>query len=403
MHYSKFNYPTDVFIKTLYFAGKLLRENGNLNWVPGWLVGTLGIKGCAVGITAAQQCTIHFNSHDNNSQTDIITIDANILWCSRQETLGNGNAPCHVFDCPVRQEITQRCAQPIQGVTCFPMAGKKGLLAACEEWLMLNSSPVTEILKAITHVIECSLDNRQGTEKANSYFLPSDDMAQMWLEMLAGLSHDLRTPLACIKGYVTTLLRKDIIWDPASQKEFLKIVDEETTYIESLINNLLDSSTLSWRDDLGLKKEPVLLPAIINKVLGDPSHHNKNHQFAVSFPKEFPLVEADPVRIGQVFHNLIDNAVKYSMENTRIVIKGELGAGEVIVSVADQGIGIDDEDLNRLFDKFFRASKGIQEHQKGMGLGLHLARQVLLSHGGRIWAKSKLKQGTTFYLTLPRA
>ncbi|MFA7466932.1 MAG: ATP-binding protein [Desulfotomaculaceae bacterium] len=89
------------------------------------------------------------------------------------------------------------------------------------------------------------------------------------------------------------------------------------------------------------------------------------------------------------------------MDNTPIMIKGEFNAEEIVISVADEGIGIGDEHLNQLFEKFFRVDNGAKENQKGMGLGLPLARQILFSHGGRIWAKSKLQQGTTFYFTLP--
>jgi len=400
-NYAKDAYPADIPIKILQFTGKLLQEHGNYKWVPGWLVGTLGIKGCAVGIILAQHCIVHFNSQDKNSRADTTDIDVDVLWCSQQDSATNKGMPCHVFDCPVRQRVVEKYGQPDQKVTCFPMAGKKGFLMACGEGLLLNSFSVTEILKAITHAIECSLDVDQNAGKVASYFLPSEDVAQMWSEMLAGLSHDLRTPLACIKGYVTTLLREDVTWDPDAQKEFLNIIVEETDHIESLINNLLDSSTLSWKGDIELKKEPVLLPQIVNKILRDQSYRNKNHQYTVLFAGDFPFVEADPIRIEQVLRNLVDNAVKYSVENTQITIEGKVSSGEIVVSVADQGIGIGDEHLNRLFEKFFRVSSGIQEYQKGMGLGLPLARQILISHGGKIWAKSKLNEGTTFYFTLP--
>jgi len=398
-NHAKINYPIDI--NMLYFAGKLLQEQGNFNWVPGWLVGTLGLNVCAVGITVAQQCIVHFNSQDKNNHSDTTEIGVDVLWCSQQEALENNNVPCHVFDCPVRQRVLERCDKPDQEVTCFPMANKKGFLMACGEGLLLNSFPVTEILKATTHVIECSLDTGQRAGKAASYFLPSEDMAQIWSEMLAGLSHDLRTPLACIKGYVTTLLREDVTWAPDAQKEFLNIIVEETDHIEVLINNLLDSSTFSWKGAIELKKEAVLLPLIVNKVLKDPSYRSKNNQFSVFFPQGFPFVEADPIRIEQVLRNLVDNAVKYSMDNTPIVINGEFNDEEIVISVADEGIGIGDEHLNQLFEKFFRVNNGVKEHQKGMGLGLPLARQILFSHGGRIWAKSELQQGTTFYFTLP--
>ncbi|MTI84661.1 MAG: hypothetical protein FH756_12315 [Firmicutes bacterium] len=397
--YSKLNYPIDINI--LHFAGKLLQENGNFNWVPGWLIAALGVDMCAVGVNMAKQCVVHVNRNDNNSKSNIVEIGADTLWCAKQETLTNNNLPCHVIDCPVRQRVIKRSGQPHLEVTCFPMVGKRGFLMACGEGQLLNSYPITEILKAIAHVIECSLNNSQNSGKAASYFLPSEDMAQMWSEMLAGLSHDLRTPLACIKGYVTTLMREDVNWNADAQKEFLNIIVEETDHIETLINNLLDSSTLSWKGEIELNKEPVLLPKIVGKVLKDPSYRTKNHQFTVLFSDCFPFVEVDPFRIEQVLRNLVDNAVKYSMNDTEIIIKGEINSDEVVISVTDQGIGIDEEHLKRLFEKFFRVNSGIREHQKGMGLGLPLARQVLISHGGRIWAKSKLEQGTSLYFSLP--
>ncbi len=398
---SKLDYPFDISIKMLYLAGKLLQEHGNFERVPGWLVETLEVSGSALGVIVAKQCIVHFARVDQNSEADSMEVAVEGLWCSRQNSFGNRDVPCHILDCPVRQRVIDRCGQPDLEVTCFPMTGKKGFLMVCGEALLLNSFPLTEILKAITHIIACSLDTVNRARKAASYFLPSESMAQMWSEMLAGLSHDLRTPLSCIKGYITTLLREDVTWDPATEKEFMNIIVEETDHIESLINNLLDSSTFSWKGEMELKKEPISLPQIVNKVLRDQSYRVKNHQFTVLFPEEFPLVEADPGRIEQVLRNLVDNSVKYSMEETKIVIRGKVAPREVLDSETDQGIGINSEHLKWLFEKFFRVTNGIQENKKGIGLGLPLARQILISHGGRIWAKSKVNQGTTLYFTLP--
>ena len=153
--------------------------------------------------------------------------------------------------------------------------------------------------------------------------------------------------------------------------------------------------------EIELKKEPISLPQITEKVLKDPSYSKKNHEFIMMFPDNFPFVIADRTRIEQVLRNLVDNAVKYSDENTQITIKGEVTPEEIIISVADQGIGISDEHLNQLFEKFFRVTNNKEQHQEGMGLGLPLARQIVINHGGRIWAKSKLNYGTTLYFTLP--
>lgn len=395
------DYPNDISIKMLYFASRLLQERGSLNWVPSWLVQIMKINKIALGVIEGQKCIIHMAGQACHSEVDTLEIDMGRLWCLQQDLLKNTIDSCNVSECPVRKRLTERGCQWEEKAICFHMAGRKGFLMACGEGLLQNSVPVPGILKAITHLIANSIDAAKGTGTATSYFLPSEDIAQMWSEMLAGLSHDLRTPLACIKGYVTTLLREDVTWDPVDQKEFLNIIVEETDHIESLINNLLDSATFSWKGEIELKKEPVLLPQIVNKVLRDPSFRSKNHLFSVIFPENFPLLEVDPFRIEQVLRNLVDNAVKYSMANTLIEIKGELAQGEVIVSVADQGIGIGEEHLSRLFEKFFRVTSGVHEHQKGMGLGLPLVRQVLISHGGRIWAKSELNHGTIFYFALP--
>ncbi|MBM4431801.1 MAG: cell wall metabolism sensor histidine kinase WalK, partial [Chloroflexi bacterium] len=125
------------------------------------------------------------------------------------------------------------------------------------------------------------------------------------------------------------------------------------------------------------------------------------HRLLIDFPRDFPIVDADPNRIEQVLRNLLDNAVKYSPDGGLVVIRGEVGEDEVVISVADQGVGIAPEHLNRLFEKFFRVTSALGRHVVGSGLGLPIARTIVESHGGRIWAESQLGQGTTLYFTLP--
>jgi len=123
----------------------------------------------------------------------------------------------------------------------------------------------------------------------------------------------------------------------------------------------------------------------------------------VSFPPDFPVLDADSGRIRRVLFNLVDNAVKYSPEGGLVVVRGQLGEDEVFISVADQGQGIPPEDLNRLFERFFRVKFVSGQHVVGSGLGLPIARNIVELHGGHIWAESKLREGTTMYFTLPRA
>jgi signal transduction histidine kinase len=112
-------------------------------------------------------------------------------------------------------------------------------------------------------------------------------------------------------------------------------------------------------------------------------------------------VDADPRRIRQVLRNILDNTIKYSPDGGLVVIHGEVRPADVVVSIADQGVGISPEDLIPLFDKYFRVKAPTGYHVPGTGLGLPVARAIVETHGGRIWAESKVGEGTTLYFSIP--
>jgi signal transduction histidine kinase len=147
--------------------------------------------------------------------------------------------------------------------------------------------------------------------------------------------------------------------------------------------------------------QPVLLPPLCQALANDMARRTQNHRILVDLPGKFPVVDADPERITQVLRNLLDNSIKYSPNGGLILIRGELRPGEVVLSVADQGLGIAPEHLHQLFDKYFRAQSGLARHVVGSGLGLPISYTIVESHGGRIWAESVVGQGSTFYFTLP--
>jgi len=219
-------------------------------------------------------------------------------------------------------------------------------------------------------------------------------------ELLSTLSHEMRTPLASIKGYTTALLMDDTDWDETTQREFLEIIDEECDNLENLVSDILESSTIE-AGLMRIEKQPTLLARLAQRSIEQASLRTRQHRFIASFPPGFPVVDADPRRIEQVLHNLLDNAVKYSPNGGLVVVRGEVRENEVQISVADQGVGIAPEHLNRLFERFFRIKSGIGPNVVGTGLGLPIARTIVESHGGRIWAESSLGAGTTFYFTLP--
>ncbi|NLF67109.1 MAG: cell wall metabolism sensor histidine kinase WalK, partial [Chloroflexi bacterium] len=141
---------------------------------------------------------------------------------------------------------------------------------------------------------------------------------------------------------------------------------------------------------------------LAREVTDEMQQRSSIHRFILDFPRDFPLVDADPRRIKQVLRNLLDNAVKYSPDGGLIVVRGAVRPDDVVVSIADQGVGISPEDLIPLFDKFFRAKSLAARRVAGVGLGLPVSRAIVEAHGGRIWAESALGEGTTLYFSLPR-
>jgi len=219
-------------------------------------------------------------------------------------------------------------------------------------------------------------------------------------ELVSTLAHEMRTPLTSIKGYSTALLLEEVRFSQETQREFLQIIDQECDVLQELIHDLLESSAI----DAGLLKlepQPLRLLRLVQALRADVARRAQNHQFLIDFSDDFPIVDADPLRIEQVLRNLLDNAVKYSPEGGMIVVRGEVQGDRVIVSVSDQGVGIAPEHLNRLFEKFFRVEPASGQHVVGSGLGLPIARTIVEGHGGHIWAVSSLGEGSTFYFTLP--
>jgi signal transduction histidine kinase len=253
--------------------------------------------------------------------------------------------------------------------------------------------------KAVADLIALAIENARLTQEFQEIQALSE-ANRLKAELISTLAHEMRTPLTSIKGFSTALLMEEANFSVETQREFLQIIDEECDILQNLIHDLLESSII----DAGLLRiepQPVRLPRLAQGVVHDIAHQTEKHRLLLDFPPDLPLVDADPQRVAQVLRNLLDNAVKYSPDGGLIVVRGEVREDEVVISVADQGVGIAPEDLNRLFEKFFRVKSGLGRHVVGSGLGLPICRTIVESHGGRIWAESKVGQGTTLYFTLP--
>lgn len=213
------------------------------------------------------------------------------------------------------------------------------------------------------------------------------------------ISHELKTPVALIKGYVSTLRREDATWDRAIVKDSLRIIEEETDRLTTMIEDLLDASRLQAG---GLKPNlaDISLPDLAERLAERFRTQTDRHTLVIDFPKKFPVILADEKRIEQVLANLLSNAIKYSPRG-EIRISGQARPEQVIITVNDEGSGIDPVDIPYIFDRFYRAEKAVRK-TKGAGLGLFLARAIVEAHGGRIWVDPKPNSGARICFSLPR-
>jgi two-component system phosphate regulon sensor histidine kinase PhoR len=212
------------------------------------------------------------------------------------------------------------------------------------------------------------------------------------------VSHDLRSPLTAILGYVELIDRAGPTTE--QQREFIRRVQFSVNNITALINDLLDLGRIEAGFDA--RKEIVHLPAIIRyAVEGLRNRYGERHQeVVVDVPKDLPTVLGNPVRLRQMIGNLVGNAIKYTPSNGKITIRAQAEDGQLILQVIDNGPGIPPADQPYIFDKFYRGSN-IPYDIPGTGLGLAIVKSIVENHMGRIWLDSTLGQGSTFTVVLP--
>ena len=228
-------------------------------------------------------------------------------------------------------------------------------------------------------------------------FRQADELKATFISII---SHELKTPLALIKGYVGTLRREDARWERAIIDESLAIIEEETDRLDMLVENLLDATRLQT-GGIALKRSDVLLPDLVRATAERMQTQTSRHKIVVDFPQPFPVVLADENRMRQVLTNLISNSIKYAPEG-EIRISGQVRPDVIIVCIIDEGPGIAPGDIPYIFDRFYR-SPDAARNTKGAGLGLFLTRAVIEAHGGKIWVDSGIEKGARICFTLPRS
>ena len=305
--------------------------------------------------------------------------------------------------------------------TVFYVKGKvRGALHIARSEQRDFSIRETELLSGVAGQIGVALENLELISEANQA-AALRQLNQMKSEFVVRASHELRTPVTAIKGYVETLLRPDLELSRNEEKQMLEDIDDVSDRLIRLVQDLLNVSRLE-SGRLEIKKERLALRPLMQKVARRNARQSGRHRLRLRVEKDVNEVIGDSDRIEDILDNLISNAVKYSPKGGTITLEavnrssfGEdraasggnctgaerEGKSWVTVSVRDQGIGIPTEQLPNLFQQFYQVSPKLGLILGGIGVGLYICRSSVEGMGGRIWAESEEGKGSVFHFTLP--
>ena len=270
-------------------------------------------------------------------------------------------------------------------------------VAACSERSFTDNE--VGLLAAMGREISIAVRNSQLYEEASSA-KALRELDAMRTEFLANVSHELRTPLAVIKGSASSLLQPDVSFDEQTWRDFLQTIDNDFDKLSRLVEDLLMMSRLE-AGALEVRRERHSLAKVVESVRDRLDNLAARHQFRVDIPPSLPPVLIDDGRISEVLTNLVENAVKYSEEGTKITLQASPNSKDVIVSVSDEGSGIPPELHQKVFDRFYQADNSGKGHRKGTGLGLSICRGIVEAHGGRIWVENEPEKGAKFSFSIP--
>ncbi|MFU0800903.1 MAG: ATP-binding protein [Xylanivirga thermophila] len=273
------------------------------------------------------------------------------------------------------------------------------------------TQPINELTNVINKMSQGHLDQRvdirgsaelkQLGEAFNIMSEKLESLDKTRNEFVSNASHELKTPLSSIKVLTESLLQMNPP-DPDIYTEFLNDINNEIDRLNAIITDLL---TLVRMDsgEASIKKEDIDIKELVQKSTKGLQLLAKKRDIdlEVFYDDNDLLIEGEPVKIQQVITNIVDNAIKYTPEGGRVWIDVYRGLDKAIIKVADTGVGIPQEDLTHIFDRFFRVDKARSRVTGGTGLGLSIAHKIVLSHGGNIHVSSTEGKGTTFYIELP--
>lgn len=299
-----------------------------------------------------------------------------------------------------------------QTIMAIPLKGKRGVEGVLELYRD-KSRKFTGVEYAVAEPFAAhaaiALENARlrdelklNFEQVQRAYQDMKDLDKMKDSLVDTISHELRTPLTTILGYIEMASAGMYGEVNPKMKEKFNSILEQVNRINGLTSSMLEMSRLQNKT-LSLDFEPVNIAMVTKEVVEDLDREikSKNHTVTVLFGAELPMVQADRLRAHDVIENLVSNAVKYTDPGGKITIGADILGGKVHLWVKDNGVGISEEDHDKLFDRFFLADASLMRADGRVGIGLYTSREIVKRHGGEIWFESKKGAGSTFHLTLP--
>ncbi|UGB30989.1 cell wall metabolism sensor histidine kinase WalK [Metabacillus sp. B2-18] len=256
------------------------------------------------------------------------------------------------------------------------------------------------ILRVSFSVIQKERGKNEGLIAVLYDITEQEKIEQERREFVANVSHELRTPLTTMRSYLEALA--DGAWkDDDLAPQFLNVTQTETERMIRLVNDLLQLSKLD-RTDYKLNKDWINFTDFFQKIIDRFEMTKSQHvAFFRNIPNDPLYVDIDTDKITQVLDNIISNALKYSPEGGKVIFTVDVLPAELQIRIKDEGVGIPQESVNKIFDRFYRVDKARTRKLGGTGLGLAIAKEMVQAHGGDIWAQSREGAGTTVFFTLP--
>lgn len=307
------------------------------------------------------------------------------------------------YSAQFEQETLQTCLDVIQSVVDDPEVFSRYVDAVLRgemptDSLQFSVRNETVFIQFYVEVIDIHHVHK-GTMLVMRDVTKETEMDRLKSELVSTVSHELRTPLSSIYGFTELMLNRDI--EDARQDRYLRTIHSETERLANLVNDFLDvqrmeSGTQSY------KKTSLNIQSIVEETTQFYAESTNAHRIMYRLEgNQLPIIEADEEKIRQLLNNLLNNAVKYSPAGGAIDVVLTTSQDQVILQVRDEGIGIPEQSLSRLFEKFYRVDNSDSRKIGGTGLGLAICKEIVTGHGGEIHVESVVKQGSLFTVKFP--